>query len=62
MQELELFVQRCGVLRIDPVTGKSKIKMYKDDTGQFKGDATASYSKEESVELALELLNEAEIR
>jgi RNA recognition motif-containing protein len=60
--ELEKFATKCGVIRLDRVTGNKKIKLYTDETGKFKGDASVSYVKLESVEMALELLNEAEIR
>ena len=43
-------------------TGSEKIKIYKDENGLPKGDAAVSFTREESVDIALELLNGAEIR
>lgn len=61
-EELEKFATKCGVIRLDRVTGNKKIKLYTDESGKFKGDASVSYVKLESVEMALELLNDSEIR
>lgn len=38
------------------------IKMYRDDEGNLKGDARIGYMMEESVDMALEMLNDSEIR
>ena len=39
------------------------IKIYRDeDSGQPKGDARIGYMMEESVDMAIEMLNETEIR
>ena len=38
------------------------IKLYKDDDGKSKGDARIGYMMVESVEMAIEMLNETEIR
>ena len=35
--------------------------MYNDDDGRFKGDARVMYFKEESVELAIQLLDDTEL-
>ena len=43
-------------------TGEEKIKIYKDENNFPKGDAVISYAKEESVNLAIEILNDNEIR
>lgn len=42
--------------------GDHRIKLYKDDQNHFKGDALVSYIKEESVELAKEMLDQREIK
>lgn len=42
--------------------GEPKIKLYKDDKDQVKGDALVMYFKPESVQLAITLLDEAEFR
>ena len=53
---------KSGVLKIDPSTGKKKIKLYTDKDGMPKGDARICYENIESVEMAIEWLNETEIR
>ncbi|XP_053129739.1 HIV Tat-specific factor 1 [Hemicordylus capensis] len=59
------FVQvmsKCGIVMRDPITEEPKIKLYKDKEGNLKGDGLCCYLKRESVELALKLLDENEIR
>ncbi|RMC20018.1 hypothetical protein DUI87_00864 [Hirundo rustica rustica] len=59
------FVQvmsKCGIIMRDPQTEEHKIKLYKDKEGNLKGDGLCCYLKRESVQLALRLLDEAEIR
>nr|XP_056714982.1 HIV Tat-specific factor 1 [Euleptes europaea] len=59
------FVQvmsKCGIVMRDPVTEEPKIKLYKDKEGNLKGDGLCCYLKRESVELALKLLDENDIR
>ena len=61
-EELKLFFNKCGMIMIDPNTGESKIKVYKDPQGVAKGDARICYSNIESVQMAIEWLNTSEIR
>lgn len=62
-EELAEFAKKCGVLRVDQNTGGPKIKIYLDkETGKPKGDARICYVNTESVEMALEWLNESQIR
>ncbi|KAJ6663318.1 hypothetical protein lerEdw1_010454, partial [Lerista edwardsae] len=59
------FVQvmsKCGIIMRDLQTEEPKIKLYKDKEGNLKGDGLCCYLKRESVELALKLLDENEIR
>jgi HIV Tat-specific factor 1 len=42
--------------------GDPKVKMYADDQGKFNGEALVVYFKEDSVVLAENLLDEAELR
>ena len=53
---------RCGVIRLDPYTGKEQIKIYTDEEGIPKGDARIGYAMVESVEMAIEMLNASEFR
>jgi hypothetical protein len=42
----------------DPRNGKPKVKLYKDEEGNLKGDGVCCYLKVDSVHLALKLLDE----
>jgi HIV Tat-specific factor 1 len=61
-QEINIYFSRCGFIRKDERTGDFKIKIYKDGQGKNKGDAIVSFLREESVQIAIDLLNETEIR
>lgn len=50
-------MQKCGMIMLDEKSSKPKIKLYKDDEGNFKGDALCTYIKVESVELAEQILD-----
>ena len=60
-EELADYFTRCGIIRLDPHTGAKKMKIY-GEPGARKGDALIGYARDESIELALEHLNESEIR
>ncbi|KAL0145970.1 splicing factor u2af-associated protein 2 [Mucor lusitanicus] len=62
VEELKTTFSKCGVIMEDLETGDPKIKIYRDENGVSKGDALVSYFKEESVPLAVDLLDEAELR
>lgn len=49
-------------MKIDPETNSEKIKIYTDDQDRCKGDALIMYALEESVQIALDMLNNREIR
>ena len=49
-------------MRLDPYSGKEQIKIYTDDTGKPKGDSRIGYMMCESVDMAVDMLNETEIR
>ena len=55
------FFTKAGIIRLDKFSGEPKVKIYKDESGQPKGDALVSYVKEESVVLAITWLNGQEI-
>ena len=60
--ELKEYFVRCGVVRLDPHTGKEQIRIYTDESGKPKGDARIGYMMMESIDMAIEMLNETEIR
>jgi HIV Tat-specific factor 1 len=36
-------MSKCGVIMNDPRTGKPKIKLYRDEGNELKGDGTCCY-------------------
>jgi len=61
MDELLQRFGKCGVIEEDD-EGEPKVKMYARDDGSFSGDALVVFFKEDSVTLALNLMDEAELR
>lgn len=51
-------MSKYGVIMNDPRTNKPKVRLYKDNAGNLKGDGICCYVKVESVYLALQLLDE----
>ncbi|ESK85212.1 splicing factor u2af-associated protein 2 [Moniliophthora roreri MCA 2997] len=60
-EELITTFSKYGVLEEDD-DGEPKVKMYANDDGRFGGEALVVYFKEESVDLAVTLLDESELR
>ena len=52
---------KCGVIEEDD-EGEPKIKMYAREDGSFSGEALVVFFKEDSVTLAVNLMDEAELR
>lgn len=50
-------MQKCGLILKDPETNKFKIKLYRNRDGTLKGDGLCTYIKQESVTLALQILD-----
>jgi len=61
MNELLERFGKCGVIEEDD-EGEPKIKMYAREDGSFSGEALVVFFKEDSVTLALNLMDEAELR
>jgi HIV Tat-specific factor 1 len=62
--EVDELLQRfgkCGVIEEDD-EGEPKIKMYAREDGTFSGEALVVFFKEDSVTLAVNLMDEAELR
>ncbi|KAI7906823.1 uncharacterized protein BX663DRAFT_497709 [Cokeromyces recurvatus] len=62
VEEIKTTFTKCGVIMEDLDTGEPKIKLYRDGNGNLKGDALITYFKEESVSLAINLLDDSELR
>jgi HIV Tat-specific factor 1 len=62
-EEVAAYFSKCGVIDLDPETQKPKVKLYrhkadKPEGRTVKGDASVCYARAESVELALQILDE----
>lgn len=62
VDEMYEYFKKCGIIKEDPLSLEKKIKIYKDEQGRPKGDGLVGYLKEESVTLAVDLLDGSEIR
>jgi RNA recognition motif-containing protein len=62
-EEVAAYFSKCGVIDLDPETQKPKVKLYRHKADRpegrtVKGDASICYARAESVELALQILDE----
>ncbi|KAL8743018.1 MAG: hypothetical protein Q9190_004589, partial [Brigantiaea leucoxantha] len=62
MQEVHDVFSRCGVIAEEIDRGKPRIKLYEHDDGNFKGDALIVYFRAESVDLAVQMLDDSDFR
>ncbi|XP_030372953.1 HIV Tat-specific factor 1 [Scaptodrosophila lebanonensis] len=62
MDEFAELMGKCGMVMRDPQTQKYKLKLYTEADGQIKGDGLCDYIKVESVNLALNILDEYNLR
>eukprot|EP00953_Heterococcus_sp_UTEX-ZZ885_P010033 5866-Heterococcus_DN1.PRE.7 len=60
--ELRDHMSKAGVIATDPVSQAPRLKLYRDEAGVAKGDASVCYAKEESVDLALQVLDGSQLR
>lgn len=61
LEEIVELFSKCGVIEEDE-SGEPKVKMYAREDGSFSGEALVVYFKEDSVTLALTILEDAELR
>ncbi|KAG8956393.1 hypothetical protein FRC04_004474 [Tulasnella sp. 424] len=61
VDELRDAFSKFGLIEIDD-RDEPKIKLYADPQGNFNGEALVVYFKEESVDLAIRMLDDAELR
>lgn len=61
-EEIRDVFSKCGVIAEEIDSGRPRIKMYQDDSGKFKGEALVVYFRPESVNLAIQMLDETDFR
>ncbi|KZF26277.1 hypothetical protein L228DRAFT_257748 [Xylona heveae TC161] len=61
-EEVHSLFSKCGVVAEEIDGGKHRIKLYTDDSGKFKGDALIVYFRPESVDLAIQMLDDTDFR
>lgn len=62
LEDVQTVFSRCGVITEEIDSGRPRIKLYTDDQGNFKGDALIVFFRAESVDLAIQLLDDTEFR
>ena len=62
VQEVHEVFSRCGVIAEEIDKGKPRIKLYTDENENFKGDALILYFRAESVDLAIQMLDDTDFR
>lgn len=62
MDEINDVFSKCGVIAEEIDRGRPRIKMYMDEEGNFKGDALVVYFRKESVDLAIQMLDDTDFR
>jgi len=60
-KEIQEHFKKAGIIATD-ISGRPRIKIYKDKQGTPKGDGLVTYMKVESVPLAIQFVDQTEIR
>ena len=60
--EIDRIFSRCGLIAEEIDSKKPRIKLYLDDKGNPKGDALIVYFRPESVNLAIQMLDDTQLR
>ena len=61
-EEIRDTFSKCGVVAEEIDSGRERVKMYLDDNGKFKGEALVVYFRPESVNLAVQMLDDSDFR
>ncbi|XP_071819070.1 17S U2 SnRNP complex component HTATSF1-like [Apostichopus japonicus] len=62
LDEFKELMNKCGIITEEEDTGKPRLKLYTDSEGNLKGDGLCTYLKRESVDLAMQLLDDYDFR
>lgn len=62
VQEVHDVFSKCGVIAEEIDRGRPRVKLYTSDDGSFKGDALIVYFRAESVDLAIQMLDDTDFR
>lgn len=62
IDEVHSVFSRYGMIAEEIDERKPRIKLYTDESGNFKGDALIVYFRPESVQLAIQMLDETDFR
>ncbi|RMJ25181.1 hypothetical protein PHISP_03936 [Aspergillus sp. HF37] len=61
-EEIQGVFSKCGVIAEEIDSGRPRVKMYTDDEGNFKGEILVVYFRPESVNLAVQMLDDSNFR
>ncbi|RPA95320.1 splicing factor U2AF-associated protein [Choiromyces venosus 120613-1] len=61
-EEVKEVFSKCGVIAEEIDRGKPRIKLYRNEDGSVKGDALVVYFRPESVDLAVQMLDDSDFR
>lgn len=50
------------MIKLDNQTGESSIKLYRNEKGELKGDARIGFAQPESVDTAIQMLDQSHFR
>lgn len=62
LEEIHDVFSKCGVIAEEIDSGRPRIKMYVDEDGKFKGEALVVYFRPESVNLAIQMLDDSDFQ
>jgi HIV Tat-specific factor 1 len=62
VDEISSVFSKCGVIAEELESGLPRIKLYHDEAGKPKGDALVVYFRPESVQLAIQMLDDSDFR
>lgn len=60
--EMKAHFSKVGLIAINPLDQQARIRLYREEDGTCKGDATIQYNAPESVQLAIDILHDGYIR